>query len=370
MARLFKTSITSENTVTGDKVVASNNGNGQNFQVGDDVWLGDINVANTMSLKGQQSATSGYIRFGGDSNAFGYDGTKLSYAGNLTTSGLTLSSTTSPIILNASAGSSGQVLTSAGAGATPTWTTVSGGSFTGGTLTSSLTLRSGTSTSSTAPMYFGTSSPAVLTTPVSGAVEYDGIAFYKTANATTGRAVDVASYYYVSDGSYGVDHSITSTAKSIFGSASTGLVLVAGTTYEVELNVYVSITVVGVASPTWSHSFLLTTVSGTPTTTIYQQISTSSNTTSFATASTVSTLRNINNATTSVLASISTGSRYSIYTVKGIIRVTGSGSVEISPAATASATSADYGFVAAAGSYIKITPLGNGTVTNVGSAWV
>lgn len=113
-------------TLTADQVLATNNGNGTNFKVGDDVWLGDINVANTMSLKGQQSATSGYIRFGGDTNAFGYDGTKLSYAGNLTTSGLTLSSTTSPIILNASAGTSGQVLTSAGAGATPTWTSVSG----------------------------------------------------------------------------------------------------------------------------------------------------------------------------------------------------------------------------------------------------
>jgi hypothetical protein len=40
---------------------------------------------------------------------------------------LTLSSTTSPITLNASVGTSGQVLTSAGAGATPTWTTPSSG---------------------------------------------------------------------------------------------------------------------------------------------------------------------------------------------------------------------------------------------------
>jgi len=50
-------------------------------------------------------------------------------AGTLTAAGLTLSSTTSPITLNASVGTSGQVLTSAGAGATPTWTTVSGGSL-------------------------------------------------------------------------------------------------------------------------------------------------------------------------------------------------------------------------------------------------
>jgi hypothetical protein len=39
------------------------------------------------------------------------------------TNGITLSSTTTPITLNASVGTSGQVLTSAGTGATPTWTT-------------------------------------------------------------------------------------------------------------------------------------------------------------------------------------------------------------------------------------------------------
>jgi len=45
----------------------------------------------------------------------------VSQTGVITTTGLTLSSTTSPITLNASVGTSGQVLSSAGAGATPTW---------------------------------------------------------------------------------------------------------------------------------------------------------------------------------------------------------------------------------------------------------
>jgi hypothetical protein len=43
----------------------------------------------------------------------------------ISTAGLILPSTTSPITLNASVGTAGQVLTSAGAGATPTWTTPS-----------------------------------------------------------------------------------------------------------------------------------------------------------------------------------------------------------------------------------------------------
>ena len=65
--------------LTADKVLATNNGNGTNFKVGDDVWIGDINVANTMSVRGVGSAASGYIRFGSDTNGFGYNGTSLVY---------------------------------------------------------------------------------------------------------------------------------------------------------------------------------------------------------------------------------------------------------------------------------------------------
>ena len=230
-----------------------------------------------------------------------------------------------------------------------------------------LVLRSGTATANTAPLYFGTSSPAVLTTPVSGAVEYDGIAFYKTPTSTTGRAVDVASYYYVSNGTYSVDHSGSASAKPIFGSATTGLTLVAGTTYEFELNVYTSISAFIGTTPAYSHSFVK--LSGTATPTYYQEIITSTNTTSLATSSTMSRLRNINNATVTVLAATASGSRHAIYNSKGIVRVTGSGTAEIAPAITASTTHADYAFNAAAGSYIKITPIGNGTVTSVGNAW-
>lgn len=54
--------------ITADIVHATNNGNGTNFQVGDDLWIGDINQANTMGLRGQQDATQGYIVFGNANN--------------------------------------------------------------------------------------------------------------------------------------------------------------------------------------------------------------------------------------------------------------------------------------------------------------
>jgi hypothetical protein len=49
-------------------VQANINGTGTNFKVGDDVYIGDMNVTNTMVVSGQGSRTVGYIQFGSGSN--------------------------------------------------------------------------------------------------------------------------------------------------------------------------------------------------------------------------------------------------------------------------------------------------------------
>ncbi len=69
---------------TFDTVITSNNGNGTNFRLGDDAWIGDINVANTFRVQGLQDATQGYIVFGNsNSTALGRSGTgALTYGGN------------------------------------------------------------------------------------------------------------------------------------------------------------------------------------------------------------------------------------------------------------------------------------------------
>ena len=51
-------------TDTYDKLYATNNGNGTNYKVGDDVWIGDVNISNKMSVKGVQDASKGGIVFG------------------------------------------------------------------------------------------------------------------------------------------------------------------------------------------------------------------------------------------------------------------------------------------------------------------
>ena len=48
-------------------VQALANGTADNFKVGDDVYIGDINVSNVMQVKGVQDGTKGYIQFGSGS---------------------------------------------------------------------------------------------------------------------------------------------------------------------------------------------------------------------------------------------------------------------------------------------------------------
>lgn len=88
--------------LTADQIHASNNGNGQNVRIGDDAWLGDINLANTIRLSGAQDPAKGFIVFGSsDAVALGRTGTgPLYYGGNFAVSGISTFSG----VLNASQG--------------------------------------------------------------------------------------------------------------------------------------------------------------------------------------------------------------------------------------------------------------------------
>ena len=77
---------------------STNNGNGTNFAVGDDVWIGDINIANTMGIRGQQDATQGYIVFGNanNTNYIGRSGSNpITVTGAFSVTGTTTLSTAS-----------------------------------------------------------------------------------------------------------------------------------------------------------------------------------------------------------------------------------------------------------------------------------
>ena len=78
------------NIVTAGAFAGNTNGTGQNFKVGDDAWIGDINVADTIGLKGQQNAANCYIVFGNSdaTGRLGRAGTgPLTYAGAFSATG-------------------------------------------------------------------------------------------------------------------------------------------------------------------------------------------------------------------------------------------------------------------------------------------
>ena len=101
--------------VTAAVVAATSNGLGTNFKVGDDAWVGDININNTARLMGQQDNTQGYIVFGnGDTASLGRSGTgALTYAGNFNAAAITGSTVSAGTIGNSGALLTGTITTNA-----------------------------------------------------------------------------------------------------------------------------------------------------------------------------------------------------------------------------------------------------------------
>jgi hypothetical protein len=66
-------------TDTYDKLYVTNNGAGTNVKIGDDAWIGDVNIANHISVNGVEDVTKGGIVFGnGLSEKIESNGTDLS----------------------------------------------------------------------------------------------------------------------------------------------------------------------------------------------------------------------------------------------------------------------------------------------------
>jgi len=88
--------------VTADQIYAVNNGNGQNIRIGDDAWLGDVNVANTVRLMGAQDNTQAYLRFGNtNTSTLGVSGSgPLTWGGVLNVTGNILGATGTLSALN------------------------------------------------------------------------------------------------------------------------------------------------------------------------------------------------------------------------------------------------------------------------------
>jgi hypothetical protein len=70
--------------ITFDTIIVANNGIGRSIRIGDDAWIGDVNLQDTIAIRGAFSAANAYIVFGSaDSTALGRAGAgALTYGGN------------------------------------------------------------------------------------------------------------------------------------------------------------------------------------------------------------------------------------------------------------------------------------------------
>jgi len=76
--------------VTGNIIISSSTGAGQNFRVGTTTWLGDIGVTETLMISSQTNAANGYVVFGNGNNSakLGRAGTgPLTYTGDMSLTG-------------------------------------------------------------------------------------------------------------------------------------------------------------------------------------------------------------------------------------------------------------------------------------------
>jgi hypothetical protein len=223
--------------------------------------------------------------------------------------------------------------------------------FTGGTLTSQVKLAAGTATAATAPLEF--TSGTVNTTAEAGALEYDGNTFYSSiANST--RGVMPSEQIVVLTGT----NTLTSQTgvQPLFdggGGTTNGAVTLPIGTYQYEM----SFALTGMSATSGSFGFGL---AGTATKTFTYHSATSKAGTALATSQ--ATLMAFGTAANTALQTATTGT-VGTALIKGIMRVTVAGTVIPQVSLTIASAA-----VVQAGSYFKVSPLGNvSTVATVGN---
>lgn len=221
-----------------------------------------------------------------------------------------------------------------------------------------VSLGAGVATSAPLTLTSGTN----LTTAAAGAVEYDGNVFYATPNSASRGLLPASQFYQVANSATAasIDDS-TTTARSLLGKL---LTIVPGV-YKFEGRFYCQASFVAGVAFSNNFSWLFTTVTGTNAiNTLQYEYVYMSNTTSFATATSPTTLFRSTNTTSTLSASLSTGSRYIVVYISGTMRVSGTGTATFAPAGNnSSAAGSGNALNVQLGSWFSLTPLGAYTAT-------
>lgn len=97
------------NYVTASNFTSTANGTGDNFVIGDDVKLGDVNVANALGITGQQDPTQGYVKFGSSGPVFGFASTAGLFAAGTAVTGSLIQKGANLYFYNGTSGTAGGV---------------------------------------------------------------------------------------------------------------------------------------------------------------------------------------------------------------------------------------------------------------------
>lgn len=265
----------------------------------------------------------------------------------LTSPTLTTPSITSPTITGTGTATLASVTTTGNAAIGGTLTVTSTSTFTGtATHNGATVLAAGTTTLAPIKFLSGTN----LTTPTAGVIEYDGTVFYKTA-AANNRGLSPTEHIIVLTSANTL--ASQTGAQPIFdggGGPANGAITLATGTYWFEC--MFSLTAMSATSGSFGFAF-----AGTAT---YSQAWTSM-ATDAALATAANTQTTFNTAANTTLCTASTSTTgYAI--IRGIVRVTASGTLIPSVSQT-TAAAAEVG----ADSYFRIKQLGNSTVVSVGN---
>jgi hypothetical protein len=204
----------------------------------------------------------------------------------------------------------------------------------------------------------GTLVSAQTTSATNGSFEYDGkVGYFSPVSAVNGRALLSTPFYYANSATRTLS-ATTTAAQAIFGPDSgdgVGLTLGSFSTYEFEIvgSVLATTTVSTNVTLRLSHtSYTLLAYHGTyginqTSPTIIQKQSTSGD-------------------VDLVIGAVNTTTARPIFSIKGIIRTNTSQASFIPYVVLSAASSGSGNFAVSPGSYIKITPLGDNNVTEIG----
>lgn len=197
-----------------------------------------------------------------------------------------------------------------------------------------------------------------------------------TASATTylsGTGVwatpagGTSSSYYVSTIGFTLDFTVSASAQSILtgGSGGTvGVTVAADTTYEYEVYFRIAGAYGLSGAQTPSFGLTATTLTLSPVLAYNHFIETGSNVLGYTTNT---SLTLTGTTTTKSLTALTTGTVYYFLKVRGVFRVTGTGTAKVYPSLSMNTANVDNVWLVPAGGVVfKATQVGNGTVSSVG----